>query len=71
MDTNKTLRLEQVFLAGIDAQAALGGLVQALDAGGVDNPELRGYLGTLAEKLAYIGETVTGAVGRPTEEISQ
>ena len=64
IDTDGAGRLERIFLAGIDAESALSSLAEALDARGVDDPELRAYLGELSEKLDLIGKTaVRGSRG--------
>ena len=64
-------RLERIFLAGVDAQAALRGLDAALAARGLRDAELRAaYLESLEGHLERIMTTATGAVERPTEETS-
>ena len=60
-DTNKAQRLERIFLAGIDAQVALGGLAAALEGRGLGDAELRAaYIEALEGHLARIVETAEG-----------
>ena len=59
-ETDKAYRLERILLTGFDAEAALGGAVAVLDARGIDDPELRGYIDALETHLARIVETAEG-----------